>query len=139
MKNILKSMSLVLVICLILVSLTGCGSNKLVATKTTEDDMMGNYKEKIIMKFKNDKVTNIEMNMEFDKEETASSMYAIFNLGTSLSEEATLEGIEVKQDGKKLVVKMDANAYSKLKNVADENMTKDALKAALAEDGYTVK
>lgn len=139
MKKTLKSMALILVMGLFLVSLAGCGSDKLVATKTTEDDTMGTYKEEITMTFKDDKVTNIEMSMEFDKEETAEGMYAIFNMGASMSEESMPEGMEVKQDGKKLIITMDAKAYAASEGVSDEEMTKDALKAALEEDGYTVK
>ena len=63
MKKSLKGLALALVMSLIVISLTGCGSDKLVATKTTEDEMMGNYKEEITMTFKNDKVETIEMSM----------------------------------------------------------------------------
>lgn len=45
MKKVAKSVALLLVMGMILVLLAGCGSDKLVATKTTEDDMVGSYKE----------------------------------------------------------------------------------------------
>ena len=70
MKKTLKALVLAVIIGLILISLTGCGGNKLVATKTTEDETMGSFKEKIVIKFKNDKVETMEMTMEYDKEET---------------------------------------------------------------------
>ncbi len=139
MKKTLKSLALVLAMGVLVVSLAGCGSDKLVATKTTEDDLMGSYKEEIVMTFEDDKVTTIEMSMEFDDEETAEGMYSLFNMGMSMSEEEVPAGMEVKQDGKKLVIIMDAAAYADSEGVSDEEMTKEALKASLEEDGYTVK
>ena len=139
MKKTLKGLVLALVMSLIIISLTGCGSNKLVATKKAEDEMMGNYKEEITMTFKNDKVETIETIMEFDKEETAQGMYGLLSMGMSMDESGELEGIEFKQDGKKLVITMDAAAYAKSEEASEEEMTKEALKAALEEDGYTVK
>ena len=139
MKKTLKALALALVMGILVISLTGCGSNKLVATKTTEDEMMGNYKEEITMTFKNDKVETIEMSMEFDNEETAQGMYGIFSLGMSMDEDGQLDGMDVKQDGKKLVITMDAKAYAESEGASDEEMTKEALKKALEEDGYKVK
>ena len=139
MKKTLKSLGILLIMGMMLFLLTGCGSDKLVATKTTEDDMMGNYKEEIVMTFKNDKVETMEMSMEFDDEETAQGMYGLYNMGLSTSEESDTEGMEVKQDGKKLVIKMDAKTYAETEGASDEEMTKEALKKALEEDGYTVK
>lgn len=139
MKKTLKGLGILLIMGMMLFLLTGCGSDKLVATKTTEDDMMGNYKEEIVMTFKNDKVETMEMSMEFDDEETAQGMYGLYNMGLSTSEESDTEGMEVKQDGKKLVIKMDAKTYAETEGASDEEMTKEALKKALEEDGYTVK
>lgn len=139
MKKALKGLGILLIMGMMLFLLTGCGSDKLVATKTTEDDMMGNYKEEIVMTFKDDKVETMEMSMEFDDEETAQGMYGLYNMGLSMSEESDTEGMEVKQDGKKLVIKMDAKAYAESEGASDEEMTKEALKKALEEDGYTVK
>ncbi len=139
MKKVAKSVALLLVMGMVLVLLTGCGSNKLVATKTTEDARMGNYKEEVVMTFEKDKVTNIEMSMEFDKEETAAAMYSIFNMGLSMSNDDSMQGIEAKQEGKKFIMIMDAKAYAKSEGVSDEEMTKEAMKAALEADGYTVK
>lgn len=139
MKKTLKGLALALVMSFIVISLTGCGSDKLVATKTTEDEMMGNYKEKITMTFKDDKVETIEMSMEFDDEETAQGMYGLLSLGMSMDESGELEGMEVEQDGKKIIMTMDAEAYASSEGVSDEEMTKEALKEALEADGYTVK
>ncbi|MBQ2917343.1 MAG: hypothetical protein IJE59_04155 [Clostridia bacterium] len=139
MKKTLKALVLALVIGLIVISLTGCGGNKLVATKTTEDEMMGNCKEEITVTFKNDKVETVKMVMEFDDEETAQGMYGLLSLGMSMSEDGELNGMEFEQDGKKITMTMTAEAYAASEEVSDEDMTKEAIKAALEEDGYEVK
>ena len=139
MKKTLKSLALIVTMGLVLVSLAGCGSNKLVATKTTEDPSMGNYKEEIVMTFKNDKVDTIKMTMEFDNEETAETMYSLYSFGLSMSEEESIEGMDVKLDGKKFIITMDASTYAESEGVSDEEMTRETLKKALEEDGYTVK
>ena len=56
-----------------------------------------------------------------------------------MDENGELEGMEVEQDGKKIIMTMDAQAYASSEGVSDEEMTKEALKEALEEDGYTVK
>lgn len=139
MKKTLKATVLALIMSLVVISLTGCGSNKLVATKTTEDETMGNYKEEITITFKDDKVKTVEMCMEFEDEEIAKGMYGIFSLGMSMDEDGELEGMDVKQDGKKLTITMDAKAFAESEEVSEEEMTKEALKKSLEEDGYTVK
>lgn len=139
MKKTLKAAILAVVMGLIIISLTACGSNKLIATKTTEDETMGNYKEEITMTFKDDKVETIEMSMEFDDEETAEAMYSLYSFGMSMSEEEAPEGMQVKREGKKFIMTMDATAYAEFEGVSDEEMTKEALKAELEADGYTVK
>lgn len=140
MKKVLKSVALLLIIGMVLVLLTGCGGDKLIATKTTEDDSMGlgKYEEKIEVKFKDDKVSEMTMTAEFEKEESAKSMAAIFNLGATMSEEE-MEGFKVEQEGKKVVIKMDAKTFAKQEDLSDEEMTKEAIKKSLEEDGYTVK
>ena len=80
MKKIAKNAVLVLIIASLLVLLTGCGSNKLVATRETSDESIGTYKETVTVKFKNDKVSSMEMVMEFDNDEAAESVYSIYSL-----------------------------------------------------------
>lgn len=140
MKKALKSVSLLLIIGMVLVLLTGCGGDKLIATKTTDDDSMGlgKYEEKIEVKFKDDKVSEVTMTAEFEKEEAAKSMAALFNLGSSMAEEE-MEGFKVEQKGKKVIMKVDAKTFAKQEDLSDEDMTKEAIKKSLEEDGYTVK
>ena len=138
MKKTLKALVLALVIGLVVISLTGCGGNKLVATKTVEDEMQGNYKERVEITFKKDKVEAMEMTMEYDKEETAQAMYGILSFGLSMSENGELEGMKFKQDGKKIIMNLDASAYEKLKGTSAD-MSKAEFKEALKKDGYKVK
>ena len=138
MKKTLKALVLAVIIGLVLISLTGCGGNKLVATKTTEDEMMGNYKEKIVITFKKDKVEAMEMTMEYDKEETAQAMYGILSFGMSMAEDGELDGMDFKQDGKKIIINMDASAYEATRGTIGE-MTKEELKTSLEKEGYKVK
>ena len=139
MKKTLKGLVLLVLMVLIVISLTGCGSDKLVATKTSEDDTMGKYEETITVTFKKDKVETIKMEMEFEKEEIAQTMSGLFSLGMQSMDESETKGFEVKQDGKKLVISMDAAAYAESEGVSDEEMTKESLKKSLEESGYTVK
>lgn len=139
MKKVAKSLVLLLIMSLILVALTGCGGDKLVATKTTEDDsMFGTYEEEIEISFKGDKADKIKMTLKFEKEDTAKSAYAIFNLGASILEDEA-EDYDVKQSGKKLIIEMSATAYENQEYLKEEDMTKEALKTSLEEDGYKVK
>ena len=139
MKKVAKSVALLLIMAIALVLLTGCGGNKLVATKTTEDGTIGKYKEEMTVTFKDDKVNEIEMSMEFDDEEKAKAMYSLYNVGASMSDDESLKGMKVEQKGKKLVIKMDAKAYAESAGVSEDAMTKDALKSALEAQGYEVK
>lgn len=139
MKKVTKSAALLLIMGIALVLLTGCGGNKLVATKTTDDATIGKYKEEIVATFKNDKVNEIEMSMEFDDEEKAKAMYSLYNVGVSMSNDESLKGMKVEQKGKKLVIKMDAKAYAESAGASEDSMTKDALKKSFEEQGYEVK
>lgn len=139
MKKIAKSATLLLIMGIALVLLTGCGGNKLVATKTTEDGTVGKYKEEMTVTFKNDKVNEIEMSMEFDDEQKAKAMKASYDMIVSMSDDESLKGMKVEQKGKKLIVKMDAKAYAESAGASEDSMTKDALKSALEAQGYEVK
>lgn len=140
MKKTIKSVALLLIMGVMLFLLAGCGGDKLVATKTTEDDVMGlgKYEEKIEVTFKDNKVNEVKMTYEFEKEESAKNMAALFNLGASMSGEE-MEGLKVEQKGKKLIMNMDAKTFAQQEGATDEEMTKEAIKASLEEEGYTVK
>ena len=139
MKKAVKSAALLVVMAMLVAVLAGCGSDKLVATKSTQDETMGSYTEEITITFKDNKASSVEMAMVFDNEETANTMYSLYNLGMSMSEDEEAQGMDVKLDGKKLVITADAATFLGDESVSDEELTKDAIKAELEADGYTVK
>ena len=107
----------------------------LVAKKAEEDSTFGKYTEIIEIGFKNDKIVAINVAMEFDDEETAASLVTILKM----ADEDDLEGYDISQDGKKIVMSMDAKTFMEQEGLSDEDLSKDALKKALEEEGYTVE
>ena len=129
MKKTAKSILLVAIMAILLLALTGCGGDKLVATKSSDE-----YDEKLEISFKDDKIEEIVWTMEFSEEEDAESFVKIFN---ELGDE--MEGMEVEQKGKKVVLTVDAETFAELEGYDNESISKDEIKKSLEEDGYEVK
>ena len=136
MKKTAKSLLLALVMGLLLIALTGCGSNKLVATKSSDDEFMGKYEEKIEVSFKNDKADQIVWTMEFEDEDKAESVASIFKMANSSDEDSK---IDVEQKGKKVTLKMDAKSFASQEDMDDNSLSKEEMKKSFEEEGYTVK
>ena len=136
MKKLVKGSLLLMVVAMILMALTGCGKNKLVATKSNDSasSLLGSYEEKIEVTFKNDKADKIVWTMEFEDESKAKSAAGLYQMASS-----EIEGLEVKQDGKKVVLNMSVKAFADTADMKDEDLSRDAFKKALEEQGYTVK
>lgn len=136
MKKTLKISALLMIVAIMLLSLAGCGKDKLVATKSTsgENSMFGAYDEKIEITFKNNKADKIVWTMEFKDEATAKSMSGLYQMASS-----ELKDLEIKQDGKKIVLTMGAESFGSQSDVKDEDLTKDKLAKELEDKGYTVK
>lgn len=141
MKKILKQIVVLILMLIITITLTGCG-NKLIATKTTEEDMSSDgktikYEEKIQISFKDDKVNTAKMEYTFETEDDANTMKSGFDLIKSLLKDLK---IEINQKGKKLTIELDKEAFKELQDLEDESaLTKEAIKAELEENGYKVK
>lgn len=135
MKKSLKILLVVAFMATLLLALTGCG-NKLVATKTTDEDGE-KVEERIEVSFKNDKVNKVKMTYTLEKEETAESMKAIFTLGMSMTGEK-IEGFNVEQKGKKVIIEVDEKAFAEMSE-EEAGMSKKELKEELEEQGYKVK
>lgn len=139
-----KTLKVILVILLMLVALfilTGCG-NKLVATKTSEEEGLDGEKmkieEKIEVSFKGNKVNTVKKTYTFEKEEDVESMKAMYELMKAFGGEDLK--IDVEQTGKKLVIDLDSKAYAEIvANSNEAEMTKKEIKRSLEEDGYKVK
>ena len=128
MKKVVKSVALLAVMVMVIAFLAGCG-NKLVATKTTDDEDMGKYDEKIEVTFKNDKAQEVKMTYTFEKEESAKSLASMYEfLGG--------DDIKVETDGKKVILTMSAEDSF---GSEEDEMSRDEIKALLEEQGYTVK
>ena len=136
MKKTAKSIVLALVMGLLLIALTGCGANKLVATKSSDDEFMGKYEEKIEISFKNDKADQIVWTMEFEDEDKAESVASIFKLASNSDEDTK---IDVEQKGKKVTFKMDAKSFASEEDMDDNSLSKEEMKKSLEDEGYTVK
>lgn len=134
MKKTLKIMLVVAFLSIALFALTGCG-NKLVATRESEEMGM-KMKKKVEISFKNDKVNKVKMTYTFDDKDTAESMKSLLSLGFTMS--GSSDGVEIKQSGKKVIITLDSEAYADMESEY-EDLSKDELKEALEEDGYTVK
>lgn len=139
MKKTLKLLAVVALLLIMLVGLTGCG-NKIVATKDSEQDGI-KYEEKLEIKLKKDKVDTIKMTMKFDDKETAEEMKTQLDYGLSMIAAFSGEdmGIEVKQSGKKITMKLNAEQFASMSGTEIPDVSKEDLKANLEEAGYKVK
>lgn len=131
MKKTTKCLLLVTIMAAILLALTGCGGNKIVATKSSDG-----YEEKIEISFKKDKIDEVVMTMEFEEESEAEAFVELYN---QFGDE--VEGMEVEQKKKKVVITVDAETFAEMEGIDsdDESMSKEEIKKSLEEDGYKVK
>ena len=128
MKKALKVSIIAALMLIMVVALTGCGGDKLVATKTSTEDGV-EMKEKYEMTFKDDKLDSIKMTYEFSDESSAAMMGAFMKLAFP----------DAKIEGKKVTMTLNAEQYAEMGEVSSEAMTKEAIKKQLEEEGYTVK
>lgn len=131
MKRTSKSILLVAIMAILLLALTGCGGDKLVATKSSD---FGD--EKIEISFEDDKAKEMVWTIECEDKDEAKEAVETFE---QLSE--NMDGIKAEQKGKKVVLTIEVEAFAALSgaDVDDEAMSKDEFKKALEEDGYEVK
>lgn len=109
---------------------------KIVATKTiTSNDVIGEYETRFEFTFENEKLTKVINTSELKNENQAEVFMAAVNASKSKS----IEGIEFEQDGKKVIMKMDADTFSSMVNINSETVTKDAIKKDMERKGYTIK
>lgn len=133
MKKTLKISALLAIIAIMLVSLTGCFKNKIVATKHVDADksMVGAYDEKIEITFKKDKADKIVWTMEFDDEDKAEKMSSLYK--------EFIKDADVDQKGKKIVITIKTKDFADQNDMKEEDLTKDNLVKKLEDQGYTVK
>ena len=131
MKKSIKYVALIAIIVIAVAFLAACNdnSNKLVATKTTEDEYMGKYDEKIEITFKDEEAQEVKWTYSFDDEENAQSLASMYSLFSD-------EGVNVETNGKNVTITMNAETFTGL---SGEGNSKAEIKTALEEERYTVK
>lgn len=145
MKKTLKVSLLIACLLVVLLALTGCGGNKLVATKEVEaTEETAKHTEEIEVSFKNDKIDNVKMTFIFENADTAKKYVndynAIIEMFQKLDEESKTNIPKLTQKGKKAIMELDAKAFAEMAGNEEEvNMTKEELRKSLEEDGYKVK
>lgn len=145
MKKTLKVSLLIACLLVVLLALTGCGGNKLVATKEVEaTEETAKHTEEIEVSFKNDKIDNVKMTFIFENADTAKKYVddynAMFEMLKKLDEESKINIPKLTQKGKKAIMELDAKTFAEMAGNEEEvNMTKEELRKSLEEDGYKVK
>ena len=135
MKKSVKSLLLLSIMTILLLALTGCGKNKLVATKSSEEnDIFGKYEEKLEISFKDDKANKIVWTLEFEEEDNAKTLAELFE-----EYKSEMEGLEVEQKDKKVILTMNSDAFAKQEGLDDNSLSREEIKKSLEEDGYEVK
>lgn len=146
MKKVVKSSLLITFIMIILITLTGCekddsnnskstDEDKLVATQSITDDLLGTtYEQKMEMTFKNDKLDQATTIIECKDETEAKGMYSLYVMAA-----AEYDDMEVKQDGKKVVVTMGTKSVAAETGLNADDISKDNMIKYLKDEGYTIK
>ena len=135
MKKIVKGTTFFAVMFLLLISLTACGEDKLTLTRV--DD---NVKMTVELKFKNDKVVESKTTYQYDSEESAKEGKEKFE---NLFSVTTMKDVEVKQDGKNVVITIDGKKFAEQYGFDYEkdsdSLKKEELRRMFQESGYKVK
>lgn len=111
--------------------LTGCGGNKVVCSSTIKEDGH-TYGMKITAKMKDNKVSSIDAEMNFDTEDSANEMCSTLALINGFTSNDN-EKLDYKCSGKKITIKN----YEKLASSDDDKLvglTKDEFVKTMTED-----
>lgn len=117
---------------------TGCGSNKVVCTQTTEED--GKKMElQVTANMKDNKVSTVDATIKFEDDTTASQYCGLMQLFNSFTEDESKK-IDVKCSGKNITIK---NYDSVLASSDSENkvtgLTKDEFIQKMTSEDKNVK
>lgn len=144
MKKTAKSILVAMLLTALLLALTGCGNknnnkngnneDKIVGTREQNDDTFGKYLDIMEITFKDDKAEKITTAMEFESEETAKGIATVLAIAGD-----EVAGIETKQEGKKVMMIMDAKVYAQQNGIEEEKLSKESLRKAMEDEGYQIK
>ena len=124
MKKLFKITSLLAVVAMLLLALTGCGGSKLVGTMETDE-----VKSKAVAKFdKDDNLKSIEISYTFDSSDDAKEFY------DEMKEDA--DGYKVKKSGKKVTVSAKGKDFAE--QMGEDEISKDDMKSYLELMGYEI-
>ena len=144
MKKIIKYFIVTVLLTMMVFVFAGCSEKKvennkstneekLVAIKTIQSDIVGEYESRFEFVFENEKLIKVTNISELKTENEAE----VFMAAVNASKNETIKGIEYEQDGNKVIMKMDADTYASMSNT--KTLTKDAIKKDMEKRGYTVK
>lgn len=133
-----KFFSAILMIVLVL-SLTACGSKTIVATLTKTDYLTDSeYTQKVEATFNSkDKLSALTLSMEFDDKATAEAYYDLLLAFTTYDDDAKKDFKKsVKLSGKKIIITGDTTSefFS-----YDKDVTYEEFKENLEDDGWKIK
>lgn len=149
MKKTVKSIFMVLMMTVLVLSLAGCGKNDskaqkanvetLVGSKEAKDTTFGNYKETVEFTFDNGKANKATVKMDFEEEEKAKSAEEMLKYMASITDKISVERTE-----KKVVVTMEPQEFLGLdEEDSDESkdnaLSKESLQKELENQGYEIQ
>ncbi len=130
MKKTIKSSVVAVIMVLLLLSLTGCGGDKIVVTKDDDDMPI-----KMEISFKKDVADKVKITVEAPSKDDAKD-------GVEFFKKQFGEDAKVKASGKNVIIETNIKDMFKsmgLGSIDDENLSKDKITEALKQAGFDVK
>ena len=109
----------------------------LVATKKASDSTFGEYNQTLQITFEDDKASKIDVILEL-KDDSMIKTYATALQSASKSN-SQFDGVTISTQDNKLIMSMEASKFLSEEDIDTDSLTRDAVKTALEEDGYTIK
>lgn len=153
MKKTIRNIFILLAMVVLLVTLAGCNNdeksdkkkdndkeivatkddNKLVGTKSGEEEFFGKFEETIEITFEDNKANSIVMTRELEDEETVETVKGVLPY---LNDE---EGMKFEVKDNKVIITFDPQAYAEEEGLSVDELTKEAFEKELKDNGYTIK
>lgn len=128
MKKLLKIASILAVVAMLLISLTGCGGNKIVGTMKDDDG-----KAKVVATFDSkDRLKEMTFTYEFKDKDDAEDAYD--------SMKDMFEDVgKIKKSGKKITIKIKGKDLAEESNMDYDDVDKDYITDAIEGMGFEIK
>ncbi len=116
-----------------LLFLTGCGSEKLIATKSfLKEDIGFNAVETVEMSVEDQEVKETTVILEFDDVKMSEDFVTFFK-------DDLKDNVEYKREEKKVTLKMTPEVFKKFEGINEGGVTKEDFKEALVNKGFELK